>query len=75
MDFDIKQIEKEARQTKKNLLERQNRKPPMCNRLTMSISSLLDYCEKVLFLCKTIKKQKKEINDLNEELDNLHEEM
>jgi hypothetical protein len=57
MEFDVETIKKEAKQNKKNLLERKNMQPPMCDRLTMSLSSLLNECDKVLFLCKEIEKR------------------
>ena len=52
--YTVEQIKDEAKKTRRNLMKRKNTKPPMCNRLTMSVSSLISECDKVLWLVKKI---------------------
>ena len=61
--LDVETIKKEAETTKESLEIRRDRKPPMCQRITMSVSALLNYCERALFLCNEIEKLENEIKE------------
>ena len=62
-ELNVETIKKEARITKESLELRQNRKPPMCQRITMSVSALLNYCDRTLFLCKEIERLENELKE------------
>ena len=53
-ELDVQTIKEEAERTKESLEIRQGKQPPMSQRITMSVSALLNYCERTLFLCKII---------------------
>jgi len=56
-------------ETAKNILEkRQNRIPPMCQRITVSVSSLMNHYNRILSLCN-------EVEELEETIDTIQEEM
>ena len=50
----VQTIKEETERTKESLEIRQGKQPPMSQRLTMSVSALLNYCNRTLFLCKII---------------------
>ena len=52
--LDVQTIKEEAERTRESLKIRQGKQPPMSQRLTMSISALLNYCDRTLFLCNLI---------------------
>lgn len=62
-ELNVETIKKEAETTKKYLEIRRDRKPPMCQRKTISVSALLNYCNRTLFLCNEIEKLENEIKE------------
>ena len=62
--FNPDAIKQKAEATRKGYMKRKNAKPPMCQRLTISISGLINYCDQVLFLCKRIEVLRDENRDL-----------
>ena len=53
-------LKAEALVTKKSLIKRKTTKPPMCNRMTLSVDHLIDHCDKILFLCDELEKKENE---------------
>jgi len=52
-EYQVQSIEDDAKQTKKSLQSKQRDKKIT---ITLDIDSMISYCDKVLFLCKTIRK-------------------
>ena len=52
-EYQVQSIEDDAKQTKKSLQGKQRDKKIT---ITLDIDSMISYCDKVLFLCKTIRK-------------------
>ena len=53
-ELSVQTIKEEAERTRESLEIRQGKQPPMSQRLTMSISALLNNCNRTLFLCNRI---------------------
>jgi len=52
--YQVQSIEEDAKQTRKNLLAAQKKLKK--EHMTVSVGNMIGYCDKVLFLCKTIRK-------------------
>jgi len=65
---DIAKIKAET-QTVKNILEhRQNVVPPMCQRITMSVTSLMKHYDRILYLCNEVKEWEDWFENHNEDM-------
>jgi len=65
---DIAKIKAET-QTVKNILEhRQNVVPPMCQKITMSVTSLMKHYDRILYLCELVEKLEGTIDNIQEEM-------
>jgi len=71
--MNVETIKKEAERTKESLEIRQKKKPPMCQRITMTVFALLNYCNKVLFLCKQIEVLRDELKTIKLEMQRVKE--
>ena len=71
--FNADEIKQMAEVTKTGLIRKQKMKPPMCQRISLSVSAMINYCDQVLFLCKKIEVLTDENRDLKLGIDRAKE--